>query len=697
MRGIVSRPTALTILAVAAFLFSLGGTATAQTLTIMHTNDMHSHLLGYGPNGEYTPLSTGDDGTVGGLARIAGKVKDVRADRPADSTLLVDGGDFMMGSAFVFLGGAAELQVMDAMGYDVATLGNHEFDWTSDGTAAILSQMPASPNGFPIVASNLVFDPVDPGDDLLKAVYDSGLIQDTIVKTVGSIDVGFFGLMGDNAASVAPLAHPVTFRDRAAAAADAVAALQTAGVDLIVCLSHSGLDEDSALAGAVSGIDVIISGHTHETTDTGPITVGTTLIVQAGGYTRNLGVLDLDLSLPAPYLVNYDLVEIDDCIDPEVGGGCVAADGAIDTLVGNLQALVSGVLAPLGYTFSTVVAETAFDLDAKDGEESGLGNLVTDAMRWMVDQVETGETVDVAIESNGVIRDNIKAGTVLNDNIAFSDAFRALPLGTGLDGAVGYPMLSFFLNGADIKKALELIVIAYPLMGGDYWLNVSGLKYQYMPGGIPLFSVTKIEIGDMDSGYVPLDKTALYKVAVNFYVAQFIDGVPALIDDLLGIPGIGNALKIVPRNSSGVPLEDALGEDYLALSRVDADPVAGGIQELKEWKGFMDYLGTFDDTDFNGTPNVPDHYLTLEGRIKPACMVATAAHGSSLEPRTDTLRSFRDRILMKNSVGRKFVDFYYTYGSEVAEVIAPSEWLRALVRIMLLPLVGVAKLALLLV
>jgi 5'-nucleotidase len=676
------------------FTLFLGGSAMAQSLTIMHTNDMHSHLLGYGPNGEYTPLSTGDDLTVGGLARIAGKINDIRADRDPDPTLLVDGGDFMMGSAFVFLGGAAELQVMDAMGYDVAALGNHEFDWTSAGTAAILSQMPPFPNGFPIVASNLIFDPVDPGDDALKAVYDAGLIQDYIVKTVDGLDVGFFGLMGDNAASVAPLAHPVTFGDPATAAADAVAALQTAGVDLIVCISHSGLVEDSALAAAVPGIDVIISGHTHERTDTGPITVGTTLIVQAGGYTKHLGVLDLDLSAPAPYFVNYDLVPIDDCIDPEVGTGCVAADGAIDTLVGNLKTLVNTVLAPLGYTFSTVVAETAFDLNAKDGEESGLGNLVTDAMRWMVDQVETGETVDVAIESNGVIRDNIKAGTILNDNIAFSDAFRALPLGTGLDGAVGYPMLSFYLYGADIKKALELIVIAYPMMGGDYWLNVSGLKYEYNPDGIPLLSVKKILIGDEDSGYVPIENWSLYKVAVNFYVAQFIDGVPALVDDLLGIPGIGNALKIVPRDASGVALEDTLGENYLALSRVDIDPVTGGIQELKQWKGFIDHLGTLEDTDFDGTPNIPDRYLTLEGRITQvtgACFVATAAYGSGLEPRVDTLRTFRDELLEKTGWGRSFVEFYYTHGQGPAAWIEEHAWARALVRVLLLPLIGVAK------
>ena len=206
MRGIASRSGVLAILAVAAFLFSPGGTAMAQSLTIMHTNDMHSHLLGYGPNGEYTPLNTADnDPTLGGLARIAGKVNDIRANRLEDTTLLVDAGDFMMGSAFVFLRGAAELQVMEAMGYDVVALGNHEFDWTSAGTALILSNIPGLSLDLPVVASNLIFDSGDPGDDALEALYGTGVVREYYIKTVNGVDVGFFGLVGEECGGCGPL------------------------------------------------------------------------------------------------------------------------------------------------------------------------------------------------------------------------------------------------------------------------------------------------------------------------------------------------------------------------------------------------------------------------------------------------------------------------------------------------------------
>ena len=489
------------------------------------------------------------------------------------------------------------------------------------------------------------------------------------------------------------MASPVVFEVPAVAAQAMVAALQGAGADLIVCVSHSGLDEDSALAATVPGIDVIISGHTHEKTETGPITVGSTLIVQAGGYTRYLGVLDLDLTAGTH---QYALVPIDDCIDPEVGSGCVPADVGVNTLVEGLKAGVDSVLASAGYsyTFDQVIAETDFDLRAIDGEESNLGNLITDAMRWMVDQYEAVPT-DIAIESNGVIRDNILSGTPpLDKNIAFSDAFAAVPLGAGLDGAIGYPMLSFYLTGAEIKSALELIVIAYPMMGGDYWLNVSGLRYEYLTAGIPLLSVTKVEIGDETSGYVPLNPGALYKVAVNYYVAQFIDGIPTLIDGLIGIPGIGDLLKLVPKDEFGVPVEN------LADARVDTDPVTPGVQELKEWQGLMEYFATFDDPDLDMVPEVPDLYSGPTGRIEVAdgyCFVATAAYGSPLEEKVDLLRDFRDRILMKSSLGRAFVDFYYTHGPALAHTVAQSEWLKATVRVMLLPLVGVAKLLLLFV
>ena len=653
---------------------------------ILHTNDMHDQLIGFGPNGEYTPLAAGDDTTVGGIARVAGKVKEVRAERDEEGipTLLVDAGDFMMGTAFEFLRGEAELGVMNAMGYDVITLGNHEFDWKPASTAAILSHAA----GLPVVASNLVFSPDHPGDDELEALYNSGVIKPYFIKELSNgLKVGFFGLVGKDAAEVAPFAYPVEFADPAGVAQSMVESLNAQGANLIVCLSHSGLEEDSGLAAAVPGIDVIISGHTHETAEE-PILVGTTVIVQAGAYTKTLGILDLKASEEATGVMGYELVNIDDSI---------LGDAATQTFVEDcIDKLDTQVLAPMGYSFDQVLAETQFDMILKE-EENNLGNMVADSIRWMVDQYEydpedPSTKVDFAIESNGVIRDDILQGTT--GAIAFSDAFRVLPLGFGLDGAVGYPMVTIYVTAEEVKKAMEVITTVYPLKGSDYWLNISGLRFEYAKRGIPFVLVRNIYVGDDENGYsdVPLDtspaNTELYKIAINYYVAQFI----AVVGDYTyGI------LTIIPKDKDGVSyLDEVAHPGGIDEALVDTNPDVPGIQGLQEWKGFLDYLATFEDTDEDGIPNIPERYQGPTGRIvQVPCFVATVAYGSVLEPRVGILRSFRDRVLDNTEWGRTFTEAYYTYGKHVASWIQERQWLCALTRILLLPFIGIAKVALL--
>jgi len=657
-------------------------------VTILHTNDMHSHMLGFGPNSEYTPLTTLDDGTVGGMARVAGKVNEIRAARGAEGVpvLLVDAGDFTMGTGFTLLRGEAELRVMDALGYDVITLGNHEFDWKPAGTAEILSHIPDLSLDLPVVASNLVFDLSHPGDDALEALFTAGVVRPSHVQTLeNGLRVGFFGLVGEDAESVAPFAYPLGFLDVVSAAQAMVSELQGEGVDLIVCLSHSGLEEDAALAEAVPGIDVIVSGHTHESTDS-PRVVGSTVIVQAGSYTRKLGVLDLDLSGAPTPLAGYELAAIDDTVP-----GDAAAQDLVEGLMAGLDA---DVLAPMGYGFRNAVAETSFDLVATAGQESNLGNLVTDSMRWMVDQVEYDPMnpqtrVDFAIESNGVIRDDILEGAT--GRVDFSDTFRALPLGFGLDGAVGYPMVTIYVTGEEVRKAMEVITTVYGLKGSDYWLNISGMRLEYNPTGFPFLRVRNIYPGNDVDGYsdVPLDyspfNTELYKVAINYYVAQFI----AVIGDYTyGI------LTIDPKDALGVSyLDPAAHPNGLDEARVDTDPATPGVQELQQWRGFMDYLGTFPDLEPDGIPDIPDRYAGPTGRLRTVdCFIATAAFGTGLQGKIDVLRDFRDSVLLQHPAGRAFVNAYYTYGPPVADAVAERPWLKGWVRFFLLPVIGIASL-----
>ena len=167
----------------------------------------------------------------------------------------------------------------------------------------------------------------------------------------------------------------------------------------------------------------------------------------------------------------------------------------------------------------------------------------------------------------------------------------------------------------------------------------------------------------------------LYKVACNYYVALNID---MLKEKSYGI------LDIVPKDKDGNPLTNL----------TDAIVYDSEGNPLKQWKGFLDYLATFPDTDGDGIPNIPERYMTPQGRITDLCFVATAAYGSPFEPEVQVLRDFRDEVMSKSSWGRKLIDVYYTYGGNLAAAIEPHEGLKTLIRWLLLPVVGAAQLVL---
>ncbi|MEA2101060.1 MAG: bifunctional metallophosphatase/5'-nucleotidase, partial [Thermodesulfobacteriota bacterium] len=145
------------------------------------------------------------------MARLATVVKEVRAERKARGipSLLLDGGDFMMGTGFALLRGKAELGIMDALNYDAINMGNHEFDWKPSGTYEIYSHIPQMGLDLPVVASNLIFDDEKAEDDALKGLFDQGVIKKYYIKNLSNgLKVGFFGITGKDAVDVAPFAWP---------------------------------------------------------------------------------------------------------------------------------------------------------------------------------------------------------------------------------------------------------------------------------------------------------------------------------------------------------------------------------------------------------------------------------------------------------------------------------------------------------
>ena len=236
----------------------------------------------------------------GGYAKLLTLIRETRS-RAVDRTLVVDAGDFSMGTLFhtAFMTEAAELRLMAAMGYDAMTLGNHDFDFHPKGLAQTLRAARAAEKQLPVmVASNVVFSPDGKGDTELREAFTEYPVTPYAVLERRGIRIGLFGILGKDAQTDTPFAKPVTFADHVETSKKMVALLRDKEkVDLVVCLSHTGTSpvkkhsEDENLAREVPGIDVIISGHTH-TVLPKPIMIGKTVIVAAGSYGAYLGRLD---------------------------------------------------------------------------------------------------------------------------------------------------------------------------------------------------------------------------------------------------------------------------------------------------------------------------------------------------------------------------------------------------------------------
>jgi 5'-nucleotidase len=589
------------------FSFSVNLLAAEKLITIVHTNDLHSHLQGFSPEIDYQPFAAGADKTLGGWSRIATIIKKTKRERK-NTVLVLDSGDYTMGSLFHLLvrEEAFELRLLKAMGYDAVTLGNHEFDLKPAGLARMLTAAKAC-GGMPqIVFASAIFDKKNPSGDGLKEAFREVGIKDYTVLTRAGIRIGIFGIMGRDAAAVALFAKSVTFGDPIKVSRKIVGILrEKEKVDIVICLSHSGLStdagksEDEILARNVKGIDVIISGHTparHQT----PVKVSNTIIVHAGVYGKHVGILDIACGKKNIVLKNYKTVTINSSI---------VGDAAIQkTIEGFKQKINAQFLAGLGLSYDKVIAHTNWDLEI-GAYESPLGNMIADSIRWYVNKVDSeandpSSHVAVAVESNGIIRDNLIAGNT--GRITVGDLFRTIPLGIGMgkDSTMGYPLISFYLYGYEIKRVLEILTSVYPRKGYDYFLQISGLRFTYNPHRVIFDRVTNVEMGSEEEGYKKLDYSQsndrLYRAAVNIYNATFLKAV-------------GNYtyhfLDIVPKDKNGKPVKN------LSDVRVNADKTKRGIQELKEWQGVIEYVRSFRDTNGDGISDLPEKYKTKLGRI----------------------------------------------------------------------------------
>jgi 5'-nucleotidase len=255
-----------------------------KRLTILHTNDMHSRI-------EPFPDDGGAFARLGGMARRATLIQQIRKEEA--HVLLLDAGDIFQGTPyFNFYGGELEFKLMSEMGYDVATLGNHEFD---NGIKGFAEQLPHA--DFSFVNSNYDFS----GTALQNEIKPFKIIRK------GGIKVGIFGLGIELQGLVAKANYgAIRYEDPVAVSKEMVEELRQQKCDLIICLSHIGYSyqslkvDDLKLAAQVEGIDLIIGGHTHTFLDHPTEVVGptghTTSVNQVGWSGIKLGRVDFEFS-----------------------------------------------------------------------------------------------------------------------------------------------------------------------------------------------------------------------------------------------------------------------------------------------------------------------------------------------------------------------------------------------------------------
>lgn len=563
-----------------------------KSVDVMFLHDTHSHL------NEFLTVEDGESQILGGFAKIKTLINEQK-EKNAD-TLFLDAGDFSMGTLIqaVFEEEASELRMLGELGIEATTLGNHEFDYKASGLANMMNHAVESGDPIPaMLLCNVDWETMKSAgltadQQILYDAFQNMNVRDYMVTEKNGVKIAVIGVFGIDALDCAP-SCPLLFLDPVEAVADTVSQIQAEeDVDMIVCISHGGTveneskSEDEILAKKVPELDLIISGHSH-TKILEPIQHGNTYIVSCGEYGKYLGSLTMSQGADGRWnMDDYELVTIDSTIQ---------ADEETQEKVDNLMDMVdSKYLNQFGYTKDQVLCtnEVSF-ADSQDlGDlhtEQNLGSFIADAYTYAAEKYSSDpHPVDVAVAPAGTIRDSYTLG-----DITVEQVFNSFSLGIGEDGVPGYPLISAYLTGKELKLVAEIDASVSDLMNAAR-LYTDGLYWTYNPNRMILNKATDVYLVDGDENRVELEDDKLYRVVTDFYSSQMLAGVTDLSYGLL---------SLVPKNADGTPIERF--EDVVILN---------GDQELKTWVAIADYMESFEDTDGDGIGNVPEKYGTQEGR-----------------------------------------------------------------------------------
>lgn len=565
-----------------------------NSLVILHTNDIHSKLTGYAPEIEYSPLKTNNDKTLGGFARIASIIK-AEKQLNEDNLIVVDAGDFLMGSFFHMLEpeNGLQLQLMKQAGYDVVAIGNHEFDNSPETLAQIINKAIENGDIPQLCISNIKFSEKDAADDELEKLYNQGLIAPYTILERAGLRIGVFALMGYDARDVALYTDPLKILDPIKTAKKTSKMLKKdEGVDFVICLSHSGVTpdkkggwegEDVKLARKAKYIDVIISGHTHSQISE-VIWENETPIVQTGAYGQYVGRLELDISDGNIDFAKYKLIQVND----EILG-----DVDIHNQIEKQKELLNeAFLDNLNIVYDEPVVETSYDLicNEHEPENSTLGPMLADAIHYYINE-NTKEGTDISLIATGLIRDNIKKGDTGLQTA--SDLFRIVSLGLGDDPIPGYPLARVYLTPVEIKRVIEILLVISPSNTAAY-CYYSGLEVELDSSKGFLKKVQRILINGNE---LDLSKknNKLYSLSASIYMLESIGIIKKMTYGII---------KVEPKDSKGNVLKD------FKNTWIDFDTDKQGVQEGKEWLALIDFVKTFEDTNGNNIPDIPDYYKT---------------------------------------------------------------------------------------
>ena len=545
----------------------------AGKTVILHTNDVH--------------------GAVNGYACIAQLKADYEA--KGAEVILVDAGDFSQGTTYVSVTkGADAVTMMNAAGYDVVTLGNHEFDY---GYAQLKENM--SKAKFKVVCAD-VFN--ENGTPIFDANYT--------YTTKSGVKVGFFGMETPETQTKAnpALIKGLTFATGDAftkAAADQVAALKDA--DVVICLAHLGIDAESApyrstdLYAAVKGIDFIIDGHSHTVMTKGEKGEP---IQSTGTAFANIGVIVIDNATKKIESNSLFEVKEDTAKDETVSAAAKTivdrVDAEYDVVFAKSEVTLNGAKAPNGNRDS----------------ETNNGDLITDAMIWKVMQNKEGLTVDadhvVAITNGGGIRAAIKPGDVTKKDIN-----TVLPFGN--------TVAVIYVTGAELLEALEastysLPIGGFPQVAGINFTLSTAVAYDANAETYPAStyygpkSINRVVINSINGKEFKADDT--YAVVTNNFVADGGDtyyafaAATAKFDT--GIPLDEAVMEYVTKELKGV-----IGTQYAApQGRILLNP----FKDVKVSSWFGQYvIDLYNDGIINGTSATtyaPNDTLTWAAALK---------------------------------------------------------------------------------